>query len=802
MGSKTPVMRIFRVFYKALAVIAAVLLLILFIVVSVLKHSAVPVCSGEKRLTGLVSDAKAIRDERGVPHIYASNQHDLYFLTGYISAQERLWQMDLIRRATQGRLSEIFGKGYVQTDLFMRSLNIHDKSKRIVAKADTTILSAMVAYADGVNGWLNEIGGKLPLEFRLLHYRPENWTPEDICDIIGYMGWDLASGNLSEELRYYRLAKKLGAEKTRDIMPDWNIADEVVFPGFELNDHEISMSMSFIASMEKLEELGIVSFSGSNNWAVSGGRSSTGNSILSNDMHLGFGVPGIWLQMHQVVKGELNVTGVMVPGEPFIIGGHNEQIAWGTTNMGVDDIDLYIEKIDSSGNYHYNGKWLPLQSREEIIKIKNQDPDTFRIVSTHHGPVISEMKGINDAALSIKWSGFDESDEMKAVYMLNRATCWDEFRNAISNFKSISQNFAYADIRGNIGMNSGGGIPLRKGGGVMPRSGETDEYDWQGYVPFELLPTEYNPAGGFVSSANQRTVNTDYPFFISGSFALPYRIKRIREMAAGKEILSIDDFKKMVTDNHSAYAEMLTPLIIKAAEKANFTDTLTQHAVKLLQKWDYTMDAGMVAPTLFEFIHMSMAYNIFGDELGDLYGSKLGSKYDFYIYRCMTEGADYWVDNINTPQKETFDDVIIKSISCAIDTLKRNYGANLSGWNWGNIHHFQLLHPMGSKKLLNKLFGLNSKLYSIGGSYHTVEVYAYDKNFNTVHGASERYIYNAANWDESYAVIPTGTSGNPGSPFYLSQTPAYVKNGFYKDPFTEAAVNAAKRYEMIFRPEK
>ncbi|HNX66105.1 MAG TPA: penicillin acylase family protein [Bacteroidales bacterium] len=793
-------MRIFRISLKILISTFVVLLLILFITVAVLRKSAVPVYNGEKKIAGLDAEARVIRDERGVPHIYSSNEHDLYLLTGYVSAQERLWQMDLIRHATRGRLSEIFGKDYVQTDLFMRSLNIHEKSKRLVASADPEILSAIQAYAEGVNIWIDERGKRLPMEFRILHYKPEPWTLEDIYDIIGYMGWDLATGNLSEELRCYRLAKKLGADKARDIMPDWNIVDEVVFPGFELNESEISRSMSFIASMDKLEELGIVSFSGSNNWAVSGQRSNTGNAILSNDMHLGFGTPGIWIQMHQVVKGGLNVTGVMIPGEPFIIGGHNEQIAWGTTNLGVDDIDLYVERTDSSGNYLFNGQWLPLQSREEIIKVKGAVQDTFRIVSTHHGPIISEMKDIKDAPLAIRWSGFDDSDEMKAVYLLNRATCWDEFRHAISFFRSISQNFAYADIRGNIGMNTGGGIPLRKGGGVMPRSGVTDEYDWHGYVPFELLPSLFNPADGFVSSANQRTVNTDYPFFISGNFAMPYRIKRIRQMAAEKKILGIDDFKRMVTDNHSAYAEMLTPVILKAAEEADFTDSLTQEAVRVLKNWDYSMDVDRIAPTLFEFIHMAMAYNIFGDELGDLYGSRLGTKYDFYIYRCLTEGPDYWVDNINTEQKETFSDIIVKSISSAVDTLKKNYGDDLSEWKWGKIHHLRIVHPLGSKKLLNKLFALNSKQYEVGGSYHTVEVYGYDRSFNTVHGASERYIYNAADWDESYAVIPTGTSGNPGSPFYLSQTSTYINNGFYKDPFTEPAVASAKKYEIIYRP--
>jgi penicillin G amidase len=795
-------MKILKASFKILIIVVAIAVLAVFIMVSIMKNAALPDYKGEKKSEALIADAKVITDKRGVPHIYASNQHDLYYLTGYVTAQERMWQMDLIRRATKGRLSEIFGKSYVQTDLFLRSLNMTEKSRIVIEKEDPLIKSVMQAYADGINKWIEEHNNKLPVEFRLLSYKPEPWTLEDITNIIGYMGWDLASSNLSDELKNYRLIKKLGAKEASELLPDWNIVDEVVFPGFELNDYEISKSMSFIASMDKLEELGLASFSGSNNWAVSGKRSKTGSAILSNDMHLSFGVPGTWIQMHQVVPGELNVTGVMIPGEPFIVAGHNENIAWGMTNLSVDDIDLYAEKVDSSGNYMFNGEWIPMKSRDEVISYKKGGSETYKILSTHHGPIISGMKNINDAVLAMKWSGFDYSDEIKAVYLIDRASNWEEFRTAVSYFKSISQNFAYADVKGNIGINAGGGVPLRKGAGEVPRSGVTDEFDWKGYLPFELLPSSYNPADGFVSSANQRTVCSDYPFFISGNFALPFRIKRIREMASEKEILGIDDFKKMVTDNHSAYASMLTPVILKAAEKTKFTDPKKEKAIELLRNWDYAMDADKVAPTLFEFIHIELAHNIMADELGDLYGSPLGRQYDFYIYRSVTEAPDHWVDNINTPQIETFDDIIIASINDAVDTLAKRYGSRITDWEWGKIHSVTFTHPMGTKKILDKLLKLNSKKYAVGGSYHTVEPYAYNEKFMSIHGASERYIYNTANWDESYAVIPTGTSGIAGSKFYLSQTDTYIKNGFYTDPFTEKAVISAKKYEMIFKADK
>ncbi len=376
-----------------------------------------------------------------------------------------------------------------------------------------------------------------------------------------------------------------------------------------------------------------------------------------------------------------------------------------------------------------------------------------------------------------------------------------DFREALRNFRSVSQNFIYADTEGNIGLNTGGGIPLRKGMGILPRSGETGEYDWKGYVPFEMLPSSYNPPDGFVSSANQRTVCSDYPFYITGGFAMPYRIMRIREMAGEKPVLGIEDFKRMVTDNHSAYAAMLTPVILKAAAGISDPDEDEIQAVEALAKWDYSMDASLIAPTLFEFIRAELARNIMSDELTGLYGSSLGKQHDFYIYRMINEGPDSWVDNINTPEVETMDGIIALSIRDAVDTLSVRFGKFGDRWEWGKIHTFTLEHPLGSVKVLDKLLRLNSRTYGVGGSYHTVEPYSFDADFRTNHGASERHIFNTADWDKSLTVIPTGTSGIPGSPFYLSQTDKYLNNEFYSEPFTAGAVEAAKKYEMIFKPQ-
>ncbi len=796
-------MKILKVSLAVIAVIIVVILIAGAIIVPSLRKSGLPELNGEKNIAGLTADVRVIRDERGVPHIYASNEHDLYFMTGYITAQERLWQMDMVRHATQGRLSELFKRDMFDTDYFLRALGMPEKSRLVLENEDPEILAGLQAYADGVNAWIGETGKKLPPEFRILGYEPEPWTMVDITNIIGFIGWDLASSNLSNEITNYKLGMKLGPEKAAELIADWNLVDEVVFPDFRLDEKIFNDAMAAIGSMKQLEELGIVTLSGSNNWAVSGTRSETGKPILSNDMHLGLNVPGFWMQVHQVIPGKLNVTGVVFPGEPFVVAGHNDRIAWGMTNLGVDDIDLFVETVDSTGNnYLYNGEWLPIREVEHVLKMNDDSSQTRVIKYTHHGPVISGMRGIDDAVLTMRWSGYDHSDEIKAVYLLNRAGNWDEFRTALSNFRAISQNFAYADVEGNIGLNTGGGVPVRKGTGLLPRRGDTDEYEWKGYVPFDLLPSSFNPEEGFVSSANQRTVDKNYPFFISGDFSMPYRIMRIREMAAEKQVLGIEDFKRMITDNHSAYAAMLTPVILKEAETIADTDETEKAAIEELKGWDYSMDASLIAPSLFEFIRIEMARHLLGDELGELYGSSLGRQHDFYIYSMLKKGPDRWVDNINTPEEENMEMIIVQSIRSAVDTLSARYGVYGPGWQWGKIHTLTLEHPLGAVKILDRLLGLNSKTYAVGGSYHTVEPYSFRDNFTANHGASERHIFNTADWDQSLTVIPTGTSGIPGSPFYLSQSDTYVNNGFYTEPFTETAVEAAKKYEMVFRPAK
>jgi len=774
-------------------------------------------------LPGLTDSVTVYRDERGMPHIYASSEHDLYLTVGYISAQERLWQMDLIRRSACGRLSEIFGKSFLQADIFTRCLQINEKSKSILRNEDPEIIDCMKAYVDGVNSFINSCK-KLPLEFRLLSYKPEPWSLEDIANEIGLMGWSLDSRNLTTELLTHEIISKVGIEKASELIPDWQTEKDVAYPDFEISDTIISGTKSFVNSFDRMQDFGVTAFLGSNNWAVSGTRTESGKPLLSNDMHLTLNSPGIWMQMHHIVPGKLNVTGVLIPGEPFIVAGHNDRIAWGMTNLRVDGVDLYAEKInpENCNQYLFNGDWKELRNITEIFNIRGGRQDTVNIRFTHRGPIISgltdfgavsakikwlgyeflsNLNTIENRVLSIKWSGYDPSDEVRSIYLLNRAAGWNDFRSGLKTFRSISQNFVYADTEGNIGLAAGGGIPVRKGNGMMIRNGETDEFDWKGYIPFEQLPYIFNPENGQVSSANNKTVSDNYPYFISHSFDLPYRIQRIREMLDEKEIFTVEDFKRMIIDQHSEFAKLLTPYILKLNNRAEELTSLESVALAALSEWDYDMNPRKVAPTILEFFRISFKENLLADELGNLYHQVCDCISEFYIYRLLTAGSDDWVDNIDTPDKEILNDIVMQSFKESIRSLVKQCGKKPKNWEWGKIHKITFMHPLGSVRILASVYDLNSEKFAIGGSEYTVCPYfSYKPGFKADIGASVRHILNTSDWDESYSVIPGGASGIPGSEFYLSQIQTYLDGKFYKDRFSDIAVKSSPKYIQLFIP--
>ena len=797
-------MRLLKKILKVTGVLLLIVLIAGYFFIRNIARKAIPDYNENFAITGLTDEVTVMRDSYAIPTIYAANEDDLYRAVGFVMAQDRLWQMDLLRRATTGRLSEIFGEDLVNTDLLMRSLRIPEKSASVLSQTDEKVISALEAFADGVNQFIDMNLKNLPPEFSILGYRPEHWKPEHSVNLTGYMAWDLNMG-WSTEVILHKLQQKLEEGKFMELVPRLELQTSYVHPQAMLS--KTGVQSVLLEHSAKLGELGLVVFSGSNNWAVAGEKSTTGKPLFANDMHLGLFSPGIWYQMHQVVDGKLNVTGVVLPGQPFVISGHNQRIAWGLTNVMLDDMDFYLETVnpDNPRQYKFMGEWKDMEVSSEVINTGKGNAVEKELLFTHRGPVISDFKDIEDKAISMKWTGNQYSNEVSSVYLLNRAGNWDEFREALVTFTSVSQNVNYADVDGNIGLQTAAGIPVREGNGVFIAPGEDDTYDWQGFVPFEELPFTYNPPTGFVVSANNRTIGEDYPYYISHWFDPPNRFDRIREMLIEKEKLSVDDFKAMLADKKSKLAERMLPGLLNELRNTSHLTVNERRAMELLSEWDATYGPNRPEPLIFEKFYLNFVENLLLEDMGEeLYREFIGDKILVrnIVDRVWTGRQSAWLADGVTEGPGSFADIVKKSFYEAIEWLEHNHSPNPGRWAWGDVHTMMLNHPMGSVKMLDRIFGMNSGPYSPGGSFHTVCPYTYNftNPFVINHGASQRHIFSTANWDESLSVIPTGTSGIPASDYYCDQSELYVNDMYRNDLFSKEEVEKAARYRMKLTP--
>ncbi|MGM0619706.1 MAG: penicillin acylase family protein, partial [Bacteroidota bacterium] len=438
-------MKIFKRILTGLAVVIVLVAIAGFFFLNNLRKGALPDYDKNLYLPVLEEEVTVLRDSFAIPHIQAKSEADLYRAVGFTMAQDRLWQMDLLRRVTQGRLSEILGKDQLNTDLFMRSLRIRQKSEKVLEQSSPEVKATLEAFCEGVNYYMEKF--PLPPEFKVLGYHPDPWEPVHSIDLIGYMSWDLTSG-WGTEMVLQNVKNEVGQELFADLIPQMENHPTAIFPDF--NTVDISAGETLLSANRELEKLGAGIFQGSNNWAVSGSKSKTGMPLLANDMHLGLMSPGIWYQMHHVAEGSVNVTGLVLPGQPFVICGHNDSVAWGMTNVAVDDLDFYAETLnEDSTQYLLDGQWEDLVIQEELIHTKEGEIINETLKFTHRGPIVNRFKNADETALSIHWIGNEMSDEIRTVYMLNRAQNWSDFRNAVKSFKSVSQNIVYADAAGN-----------------------------------------------------------------------------------------------------------------------------------------------------------------------------------------------------------------------------------------------------------------------------------------------------------------------------------------------------------------
>jgi penicillin amidase len=602
----------------------------------------------------------------------------------------------------------------------------------------------------------------------------------------------------------HQLQGKVSANQIEQLIPNTEYHETEIYRDFY--SPEIKIDETILSASNHLEELGAQIFNGSNNWAISGKKSTTGKPLLANDMHLGLTSPGIWYQMHQNIEGKLNVTGLVLPGQPFVIAGHNDSIAWGLTNVAVDDLDFYAEKLnEDSTKYLIDGEWKDLLIKTDAIKIKGEDDFKNVLRFTHRGPIVSNFKKGANVPISIHWLGNEMSNEIRSVFLLNRANNWIDFRDAVKTFTAVSQNIVYADVKGNIGLQCCAGVPIRAGNGVQIYPGDSSKYDWTGLVPFEELPFEFNPERGYVSSANNKTVPDSYPYYISHWFAQSNRIDRIREMLEEKERLGIEDFQAMLRDVKSKKAETFTPVFLAVLKAETNLNEKESESLKRLAEWDCELTRESVSASIFEIMYRKVCENLIKDDLSpEIYEDLKGQRMllENLLLNIQTEKISEWIDDKTTTQTETIEDIVIRSFKETVADLTAKNGENIDNWNWGKIHTFTIQHPLGKVKILDKVLNFNKGPFEMPGSYHTVCPYSYSYNnlYSVNHGASHRHIFDVSNWDASKTIIPTGTSGIPASEFYLNQTEMYINNQYHADLFSKPEVEKAAKFKMKLLP--
>lgn len=765
--------------------------------------SSLPQYSGEIKSSKIINDLEIYRDSFAVPYIIAQSDEDVAFALGYLHAQERLFTMDLIRRAGEGRLSEILGEKAIPFDKMFRTVGIKRNIAKNLGKYDPTVMRVLQAYSDGVNVYLEERKGNYAIEFDVLGYQPEKWKPIHSLIVIKMMAWEL---NISwwTDLSFAELIQKLGKEKVLEILPDYpENAPTIIADNFKyLPAIKTTLAETDKAFRKMMGWTG--THIGSNNWVVNANKSVSGKPIIANDPHLAFSAPGKWYAA--VIKSkDWNAAGVTLPGVPGVVIGKGDNISWVLTNVMNDDADFYVEKLDSSKTkYFIDGQWQNLKIITDTIKVKDGKDQVFTIEETHRGPIISDIhpfKFIYNKddekipPISMRWSGNEFSDEMLAFYKINKAKNWNEFRDAVKYFGIPGQNFVYADVQGNIGYIMGARIPLRNSNNpTLVFDGTTSENDWRGFVPTDEIPAILNPAENFIASANNKAIK-NFKYHISNLWEPSSRIDRIRELLTSKQKQSVSDFKKYQMDQVSPYARTIVPYLIKSFEGIKVNDKNLSISLDLLSKWDFELNKYSQTSAIYSVFLKYLLKNIYNDEMGD----DLYNRFVFLanvpyrsLLQILEKPESIWFDDIKTKKKETREEIVRKSLSDGLTYLEENLGEDLTNWQWGSMHKVTFKHAFsGNFSLLDKYINIGP--YELGGdgttmfnteypfaeSIEEIAMFRHDE-FDNVLGPSMRFIFDFANPDEFYLILNTGQSGNVMSNNYRDQTPLWLNGKYMK----------------------
>ena len=775
-------------------------------------------------VAGLRNPVTVRRDERGIPYIEAVNDDDLYFAQGYVTASDRLWQMDLLRRNVRGEMAEIFGAAALADDKRHRTLGFAKVVDEAAAHLPRDLSAAMTAYANGVNAYIASLDDKtLPVEFRILQYKPRPWTPADSL-AVGKLLAEYLSTSWPLDIMRAGMAS-LPADKRAALLPETSPLDVLVVgsdsgkstsqfrksvpPNYEmltLLDQSIRTEPSFFdrifSSTTDME-----TFQASNNWVVSGKRTVTGKPLLANDPHIPAAAPGIWYQTELTAPG-IHVAGVTFPGAPGIVLGHNDRIAWGATNLGPDVQDLYLEKFDKDKPTRYltPSGWRDADVLHEQIKVRKTftdsatDVQTLDVVVTRHGPIVME-KDSNRYAL--RWTALDPATlESAGLFEANRARNWKDFTTALSHYTGPTQNFVYADADGHIGYYGAGRIPIRKtGDGSVPYDGSTDDGEWTSFVPFDKLPHSYDPASGIIVTANQRVVGQSYPYFLSHNWAQPYRARRIFDLLSAKPKLSSDDFRRIQGDIYSIANSTFARAAAKslkaasasgapATASASAADAKVAKLIADLESWDGKMSAdshtALIANQMRSAFRQRIINAAMPPDLAKNYGWALA---DVLIDRIVTEQPQEWLPK----EFSSYADLMRASYDDARQAITKAIGADESKWTFGEMVKSRFPHPLAQAPLIGIQFTIPPiPQNGTGGSGATVNVGA---------AVSMRFIADPSDWDKTLNGIPLGESGAPNSPHWKDQLDDWRNVTPRALPFSKTAVESATKQTLTLTPK-
>jgi penicillin amidase len=816
-----------------LAIVAALLLVPIGIGgwFYVAAHRALPQLDGTVRVAGLSAAVTVVRDQHGVPHIAAANMQDLLFAQGYVTAQDRLWEMDMTRRYGNGELAELLGADYVKNDRVQRILGLREVAKKAAGEMSAEERALTEAYVRGVNAYMDSTRSHLPMEFRVLGYSPRPWTIEDSLVCGATFSEMLNLGYAYDMVRRERVESKVSPQLAADLFPtsSWrdhpplqNEPDIVVEP--ELPDPDVlrrqyereqkrqkkaepvpqtNVQQTRALPYDPAQDSELVP--GSNNWVVSGEHTVSGKPLLSNDMHLEHHIPNVWYEVH-LTSGDFDVAGVSAPGIPFVIEGHNRRIAWGFTNLNPASLDVYVETFNTSGEYQTPSGWQKAESRHEVIQVKKSAPVELDVLSTRHGPIVSDIiPGTESRKIPNEESRGVSSDESRKVALrwvlyephalaldvfheIDSAANWDDFRKALARFGSPGQNAVYADVDGHIGYQATGWVPVRKkGDATRPVPGNTDDYEWNGYLDFDLMPRVYDPQSGIIATANNRTAPDNYAHLVSNDWFAPMRAERIyRVLHSGKKF-SAPDMLSLQTDIYSSFDQFLANQFVYAVDHSPKATARAKQAADVMRGWKGQVTADSAAPTIEGRARLQLQRILLEAVLGADWNQYNGGMRAVWLENTLQRRPARWLPKAYTSWDDLLADALDKTVSVP------EAPKELATWTWGKTAPLYLQHPIfGRIPLLDRISGPG--LLPQAGNGMTV------KQVGRGFGPSQRLTADLSDLDASTMNIVTGEGGNLFSPYYMDQWNAWYRGTTFTLPFSTDAVRKNRQHELRLEP--